>query len=204
MPSQVIHERFDRVTLHPFLKWLNPPTTWEIDHAHSRLLLKPNAATDFWQQTHYGFRADNGHFLYAEISGDAVVTTSVHNHPVHQYDQAGLMVRFSADCWLKASNEFDPPGASQLGTVVTNFGFSDWSLQNFPYGETPSYSLRVRREGKDFLVEHAPTETGPWTLMRIAHLHSASEPVAQIGLYACSPKEGGCLVEARLLRIEVP
>ena len=132
MPSQVIHEKFDRVTLHPFLKWLNPPTAWEIDHAHSRLLLRPDAATDFWQRTHYGFRADNGHFLYAEVSGDAIVTTTVHYDPAHQYDQAGLMVRFSADCWLKASNEFDPPGPSQLGTVVTNFGFSDWSLQNFP------------------------------------------------------------------------
>jgi regulation of enolase protein 1 (concanavalin A-like superfamily) len=113
------------------------------------------------------------------------------------------MVRFSSDCWLKASNEFEPEGPSHLGTVVTNFGFSDWSLQDFPYGETRSYSLRVRREGLDLLVEHAATETGPWNLMRIARLHSASEPVAQMGLYACSPKEGGCLVDAGFLRIEI-
>ena len=203
MPSQVINEVFNRETLHPRLKWLNPPSVWEIDHAHSRLLLKPDAATDFWQQTHYGFRVDNGHFLYAEVSGDAIVTAGIRCHPAHQYDQAGLMVRFSSDCWLKASNEFEPEGPSHLGTVVTNFGFSDWSLQDFPYGETRSYSLRVRREGLDLLVEHAATETGPWNLMRIARLHSASEPVAQMGLYACSPKEGGCLVDAGFLRIEI-
>ena len=202
MPSQVINEVFNSETLDPRLKWLNPPSVWEIDHAHSRLLLKPDAATDFWQRTHYGFRVDNGHFLYAEVSGDVIVTAGIRDHLAHQYDQAGLMVRFSADCWLKASDEFDPEGPSQLGTVVTNFGFSDWSLQNSPYGE--SFSLRVRREGLDFFVEHAATETGPWNLMRIAHLHSASEPVAQVGLYACSPKEVGCLVEAEFLRIELP
>jgi uncharacterized protein len=204
MPSQLICEKFDSVHLHPRLTWLNPPATWKIDHTRSRLLLEPDAGTDFWQRTHYGFRNDNGHFLYAEISGDATITTTVHVYPVHQYDQAGLMVRFSADCWLKTSTEFDPPGPSQLGTVVTNFGFSDWSLQNFPYGEATSYSLRIRREGMDFHVEHAPTENGPWALMRIAHLHTGTEPVAQMGLYACSPKEAGFQVDARLLRVDAP
>jgi regulation of enolase protein 1 (concanavalin A-like superfamily) len=68
---------------------------------------------------------------------------------------------------VPAASAFDPAGPSQVGTVATNFGFSDWSLQNFPYGETPSYSLRVRREGMNFLVKHASTETGPWTLMRL-------------------------------------
>ena len=202
MPSQLINEIFDRETLHPGLKWQNPPSVWEINHDSSRLVIKPDAPTDFWQKTHYGFRVDNGHFLFAEVSGDAIVTAEIRSHLVHQYDQAGLMVRFSANCWLKASNEFEPGGPSQLGTVVTNFGFSDWSLQNCPYGD--SFSLRVRREGADFLVEHASTENGPWNLMRVAHLHSASEPVAQMGLYACSPKEAGCLVDIGFLRIELP
>ncbi len=203
MPSQVINEIFNRENLDPRLKWQNPPSFWEIDHANSRLLLKPDAATDFWQQTHYGFRADNGHFLFAEVSGDAIATAGIRIAPAHQYDQAGLMVRFSADCWLKTSNEFEPEGPSHLGAVVTNFGFSDWSFQNFPYGESLSYCLRVRREGQDLLVEHAVAETGPWTSMRIAHMHSASEAVAQIGVYACSPQKAGCLVEIEFLRIEI-
>lgn len=204
MTSQVIDERFDRQALDPRLKWLNPPSDWEIDRAHSRLLLKPDAATDFWQQTHYGFRADNGHFLFAEVPGDAIITAGIHLHPAHQYDQAGLMVRFSADCWLKTCIEFEPAEPSHLGAVVTSFGFSDWSLQDFPYGESFSYTLRIRREGSDLLVEHAATETGPWNLMRIAHLHSGSESVAKMGVFTCSPQEGGCVVDVAFLRIESP
>jgi uncharacterized protein len=204
MASQAINETFNCETLDPRLKWLNPPAFWEIDRGHSRLLLKPDCSTDFWQQTHYGFRADNGHFLYAEVSGDAIATAGIHIHPAHQYDQAGLMVRFSADCWLKASNEFEPKGPSHLGAVVTNYGFSDWSLQNFPYGERLSFSLRVRRQGMDLLVEHAATKIGPWCPMRICHLHSSSEPLAEIGVYACSPQKAGCLVEVEFLRIETP
>jgi len=204
MPHPLLNETFDGAALHPLLKWMNPPSTWRIDGARSRLLLEPDAPTDFWQETHYGFRADNGHFLYAEVHGDTVATAAILCHPAHQYDQAGLMVRFSAECWLKASAEFEPEGPSHLGAVVTNSGFSDWSLQDFPYGDTLSYCLRLRREGRDFLVEHAAGEHGPWNLMRIARLLPGSEPCARIGLYACSPKESGCRVEARFLRIELP
>ena len=182
MPHRLLNETFDGEALHPLLKWMNPPSTWHIDGARSRLLLEPDAATDFWQETHYGFRLDTGHFLYAEVYGDAVVTASILCHPAHQYDQAGLMARFSSECWLKASAEFEPKGPSHLGAVVTNSGFSDWSLQDFPYGDTLSYYLRIRREGRDFLVEHAAGESGPWNLMRIARLLPGSEPCARIGL----------------------
>ena len=54
------------------------------------------AGTDFWQGTHYGFRVDNGHALLAEIGGDFALETRVRTQPVHQYDQAGLMVRLIA------------------------------------------------------------------------------------------------------------
>jgi len=43
------------------------------------------------------------------------------------------MVQCSPSCWLKASAEAGAPGAaSQLGVVVTNGGFSDWSTMDFP------------------------------------------------------------------------
>jgi regulation of enolase protein 1 (concanavalin A-like superfamily) len=45
----------------------------------------------------------------------------------------GLMVQVSPSCWLKTSVEAGAPGEpSQLGVVVTNGGFSDWSTQDFP------------------------------------------------------------------------
>ncbi len=204
MPHRLLNESFDGDALHPLLQWMNPPAVWRIDPARSRLLVSPDAGTDFWQETHYGFRLDNGHFLSAEVPGDAVATAAILCHPAHQYDQAGLMVRFSEQCWLKASAEYEPDGPSHLGVVVTNSGFSDWSLQDFPYGGALSYCLRIRREGHDFLVEHAAGENGPWNLMRIARLLPNPDHRARIGLYACSPKGSGCRVEARFLRIEFP
>ncbi len=209
MPQTLLDETFSREALDPLLKWMNAPSVWRVEPNRLRLLIEPDALTDFWQKTHYGFRVDNGHVLYAEISGDIVVTTGIHCQLAHQYDQAGLMARFSADCWLKASTEFLSDGPSQLGTVVTNNGYSDWSMQSFPYPSLKAdaglyYCLRLRREGPDFIVEHAPSASGPWTMMRIAHLASSPDQPCQIGLYTCSPKEAGCRVWVEFLRMERP
>jgi hypothetical protein len=62
MEHRLICETFDRQTLHPCLKWFNPPPSWRVDAVRSRMLAEPGAETDFWQRTHYGFRADSGHF----------------------------------------------------------------------------------------------------------------------------------------------
>jgi regulation of enolase protein 1 (concanavalin A-like superfamily) len=80
---------------------------------------------DFWQRTHYGFEADNGQILFAPVAGDFVLATQVRFHPVHQYDQAGLMVRVSPSGWLKTSAEYEPIGPSRLAAVVTNDTSSD-------------------------------------------------------------------------------
>ena len=207
MSHTLLNETFAGDRLHPLLHWMNPPSVWRIEASRSHLLIEPDGKTDFWQETHYGFRADNGHFLYAEVDSDCIATASFRCEPGHQYDQAGLMVRFSADCWLKTSVEFEPDAPSNLGSVVTNSGFSDWSFQEFPYRDNQldnvlSYCLRLRREGPDFLVEHAPVESGPWSLMRIARLVSDPAQPCKIGIYACSPQESGYRVEVKSFRIE--
>ena len=92
----ILDERFIQPAFDPRLRWLNPPPTWAVDSSLPALVVQPAAPTDFWQETHYGFRADNGHFLFAEVVGDFTITTKVRFHPVHQYDQAGLMVRVGA------------------------------------------------------------------------------------------------------------
>jgi regulation of enolase protein 1 (concanavalin A-like superfamily) len=202
MESFLIHETFKGGNLHRSLEWLNPPASWRVDTARSRLLVEPSAATDFWQRTHYGFRADSGHFLHAEVVGDGELAVTVLAMPAHQFDQAGLMVRLSADCWLKTSVEYEPDGPSQLGVVVTNNGFSDWSLQDFTGAGTLSYSLRVRWEGDDFFVEHRTDENGPWHLLRVAHLFRKAGLPWRCGIYACSPQGSGFQAEFSDLRIE--
>ncbi len=200
IPKIILRERFQQPALDPRLRWLNPPPTWTVDAALPALIVQPAAATDFWQQTHYGFRADNGHFLFAEFTGDFTISTKVRFHPVHQYDQAGLMVRAGPSCWIKTSVEYEPAGPARLGVVVTNHGFSDWSVQDFPR-ETRAVCLRIRKEASDFIVEFAANEHAHWHLMRIAHLDLETNPPLAAGLYACSPKGDGFRAEFEFLEI---
>jgi regulation of enolase protein 1 (concanavalin A-like superfamily) len=181
------------------LRWQNEPAGWSFEGEEQRLRLEPKAGTDFWQKTHYGFEADTGHFLCADVTGDLVMTTRVRMQPCHQYDQAGLMVRLSAACWIKTSVEHEPGRSGRLGAVVTNHGYSDWSTQSFAGEE---FWLRVRREGRDYIVDSS-SNGSDWEQIRMAHLHEDDglRPVA-CGLYACSPKGAGFAAQFSYLSIE--
>lgn len=184
----MIHELIQPPTISSSLQWYNPPQHYQADG--NALVIKPDAHTDFWQKTHYGFTPDNGHFLYTELENDFVMTATVIFYPKHQYDQAGLMVRFSAFCWLKTSVEYEPEGASKLGAVVTNHGYSDWSTQEFlPFRN--QISLRIRRENSDYIVEYLK-EHNQWVQLRMAHLwEDDGKKRVKAGVYACSPLEAG-------------
>ncbi|GAB4374870.1 MAG: DUF1349 domain-containing protein [Elainellaceae cyanobacterium] len=198
-------ETFDHPELDPRLQWYCPPQRWSI--ANGCLVIEPDAQTDYWQKTHYGFAVDNGHFLYLPVDGDFVLSTQVRFYPVHQYDQAGLMVRFSADRWLKTSVEFEPDEPDRLGAVVTRHGYSDWSTQNYPY-DSKQLALRIRREADDYIVEYAKaiasdTESEKhWTQIRMAHLENPEQLPIQCGVYACSPKGSGFRAEFDYLKVE--
>lgn len=181
------------------LKWFCPPERYSL--GAEGLTLWPEAQTDFWQRTHYGFQNDNGHFLYAEMDGDFVLTTKVRLHPINQYDQAGLMVRFSPDFWLKTSIEFEPHEPNRLGAVVTRQGFSDWSTQDVPKS-LQELQLRLRREGDDYLVEYWLDDQERWSQIRMAHLENPAKTAAQCGLYACSPIAAGFQAQFEYLKIE--
>jgi len=201
MAQNILNERFKGQGPDDRLQWLNPPLAWSLEP--EGLVVQPARETDFWQQTHYGFRADNGHFLYLEVAGDFSVTTQVRFHPAHLYDQAGLMVRVGPSCWIKTSVEYESKGPCKLGAVVTNHGCSDWSLQDFPRGQN-RVRLRIRREGQDFLVEWGLGAGRTWELLRVAHLHQGAGRPMQCGLYACSPKGSGFRAELGFLQIDHP
>lgn len=178
------------------LLWHCPPPKWGV--SGGVLCVETAAETDFWQRTHYGFRADNGHFLHVEQAGNFVLETRVRPRPVHQYDQAGLMVRLSPDCWMKTSIEFEPDAADRLGAVVTNGGYSDWSTQDVR--DVGEVRFRVTREGADYLME-ADTGDG-WTQLRVARLHEDDgQRAVACGVYACSPKGAGFVAEFLVLRL---
>ncbi|HUZ45165.1 MAG TPA: DUF1349 domain-containing protein [Terriglobia bacterium] len=200
-PAVFLDERFDAQRLDSRLQWFNPPEEWRLDGRRRGLVVRPRAGTDFWQRTHYGFRADSGHFLGAEVAGEFDVTTEVRFHFEHQYDQAGLLIRATPDCWIKASVEYELDGLPKLGAVVTNFGYSDWSFEDFSGVET-GLRLRIQRRRGDVTVEYARSGTFDWKLIRVAHLHCEELCPLRCGLYACSPKGAGFQAEFSFLRIE--
>jgi len=193
----ILDERFARETLDSRLRWMNPPEGWSL--SGGVLSIEPRAGTDFWRRPLTGIEADNGHILGMDVEGDFVVTTEVRYHFVHQYDQAGLMVRAAPDCWVKTSVEHQPGGPGTLGAVVTNLGHSDWSLQD--YRGAGALRLRIEYRGGDVTVEFAGGADG-WHTMREAHLHRQGAGPLLCGLYACSPKGEGFRAEFTGLRIE--
>jgi regulation of enolase protein 1 (concanavalin A-like superfamily) len=176
-----------KLTELPGFEWHCAPQIWGFDD--EGLFVQPAAGTDFWQRTHYGFSADNGHFLFTRLAGDFIVSATVRSQPRHQYDQAGLMVRQDAECWIKTSAEYEPDTANRLGVVVTHHGFSDWSTQNLAK-HVNEISFRVARTGSEFIVS-ARLAGSEWTQLRMVRL--ACNPLAPlaVGPYACSPKDAG-------------
>jgi regulation of enolase protein 1 (concanavalin A-like superfamily) len=162
-------------------------------------VVEPEADTDFWQKTYYGFQADSGSFLYLGLKEDFCMTTSVHLQPRHQYDQAGLMVRISADCWMKTSVEHETETPSVVGAVVTNNGYSDWSTQEF---EGDEIDFRITRKGGDYLI-HWREPGCSWKQLRLCHLHDdEGHTSVSAGLYACCPKQAGLIARFAYLHIE--
>jgi len=190
-------ETFDKDQLSKSLCWFNEPSVWRIDTQQQQLILTTDRKTDFWQRTHYGFRNDNGHFLYAESVGDFVLEAEVSYAFQHQYDHAGLMVRISPESWIKTSVEYETGEPCKLGAVVTHHGFSDWSTQEFS-GKITSLAFRIRREKDTYIVYWREGGSEAWIQLRMTHLEGET---VQCGLYACSPKENGFTASFHYLTI---
>jgi regulation of enolase protein 1 (concanavalin A-like superfamily) len=197
--SIILIEEFNNAEIDKNLGWLSPPKEWKLNYKGSNLIIKTDKQTDFWQKTHYGFQADNGHFLYYEVNGDFRLTTKVKSKPENRYDQAGLMVRFSSDAWLKTSVEYIPDGNSKLGVVVTNQGYSDWSSQEFSEDQT-SLFYRITRRKNNYYVDYS-LEGISWSQIRMTHLVAETDNI-KVGIYACSPQGEGYEAEFDFIKIE--
>jgi len=167
--------------------WLNEPPHWSADERG--LTLRTGPETDFWQETHYGFRRDDGHFLHKAVAGDLDAEVALHLDPNAKYDQAGLMVRLDSGNWLKTSLEFERDGPANLGAVVTNGGLSDWSMQPV-VTFSGRLAFRVERRGADYTVL-AALDGAPLTRIRLARLHADGGGPILVGPYACSPTGAG-------------
>ena len=174
-------EHFLQPSLPSDFHWFNEPKRYGVENG---LEIFTDEKTDFWQTTHYGFQRDDGHCLLFQHTGDFSLLTHVEFQPNQQYDQCGLMVRLDRQNWIKVSTEYENAQVSRLGSVVTNFGYSDWATQDIQSTYRAMW-YRISKRGSDFLLEHS-YDGQVWAQMRVAHLHKSTE-VYEIGVYACSP-----------------
>jgi regulation of enolase protein 1 (concanavalin A-like superfamily) len=191
-----IEEDFTSEVFLERLVWQNYPSHWEI--GKSGLQLFTSGQTDFWQKTHYGFQVDNGHILSASVTGDFEMETQVYSSFVHQYDQAGLMIRSDQHHWIKTAIEAEPENFNHLGAVVTSGGYSDWSTQNLEK-DISEIQLKMTRQGNDFLVFWKLPEEASWNQLRMCHLDCPQ--TIQAGIYACSPREAGFQANFKFLKL---
>lgn len=134
------------------------PERRRVDEAAPLLLVSPAAA------------AASGGGSNGDGNGDFDAEASVACFHRRDYDQAGICVRVSGSCWLKANVERMPDGRLVLACCVTNYGFTD--LSSCPLdercggggpaeaggipGASAAIRLRVRRRRGDYSVEWAP------------------------------------------------
>lgn len=167
------------------MEWLNEPAVWQADDG--QITLTTEGKTDYWQKTFYGFEHDNGHFYYQTVAGDFTAEVEARAGYRSLYDQAGMMIRFSTDTWLKVGVEF-VHGRCMLGCVLTR-GTSDWAIG--PRIEpTQPVRIRLHRKADAVCVQWAPEDRAvPFETLRLGSLGETGE--AMVGPMACSPTEGG-------------
>lgn len=179
------------------LKWLNPPAKSEV--RGTDLFVRTDLKTDFWRETFYGFRRDNGHFAYESVEGDFTVEVTIDGRYEALYDQAGLMVRLSETQWVKAGIEYTD-GKLCFSVVVTN-DTSDWSVLTIPNAGS-ELRLRLTRHGEAIRVQFFDAASNVWQMARLGYLPPSAS--IDVGVMCCSPEREGFEVTFRDFAISAP
>ncbi len=168
-------------------RWLNQPQKFEL--GIDSLVIETSPNTDLWQRTFYGFQNDNAPAFLTETDGDFTFRVKTEfSDACHLYDQCGILMYSDSENWVKVSVEYENDKIARLGSVVTNFGFSDWATCDISSGISEMW-YRISRHGQDFYIESS-TNGNDFQQMRMLHMHIPFQKI-RVGVYACSPLESG-------------
>jgi uncharacterized protein len=175
--------------------WRNEPPFHE--WRGEALVVRTGRETDYWNNTFYGFRHLNGHFLAMPVNGDFSLEVTFSASYERLYDQAGAMVFVDENNWLKCGTEFTD-GALHFSVVVTRDDQSDWSVMTLPGGATNApVTLRLTRHAEALRVQIL--DGGTWRLVRLCYLRMPE--AVEVGPMTCSPTGEG--LETTFSRIEI-
>ena len=135
----------------PF-RWTRHPKAYIVQNGRIEVTTRPH--TDLWQRTYYHFRNDNAPVFQMETEEkffSFVVRTDFHGSHT-RFDQCGVVMYLDSENWLKASVEYENDDFQNLGSVVTNHGYSDWATTAIPAHQKVMWYRLSRRED-DYCVE---------------------------------------------------
>jgi regulation of enolase protein 1 (concanavalin A-like superfamily) len=176
--------------------WLNEPEVWRAEEG--ALHVTTDAGTDFWRETHYGFKRDSGHFLGVETEGDFTAQLRIEASYEALYDQAGIMVRLDEQRWLKAGIELSD-GRAMLSSVLTE-GRSDWATAPFEH-DARDFWMRVTVMQGVMRVQ-VSADGSSWPLVRLAPFPKAIS--YRVGPMCCTPERAGLRVRFSSFRLTPP
>lgn len=165
--------------------WYNEPPFHEREG--EALVVRTAGETDYWNNTFYGFRHTNGHFLATPVRGDFSFEVTFAAEYRRLYDQAGAMLRVDDNNWLKTGTEFTD-GALHFSVVVTREDQSDWSVMVLGGEPTAPVTLRLTRHAEALRIQIREAD-GNWRLVRLAYLRMPD--TVEVGPMACSPTGEG-------------
>ena len=167
-------------------KWTREPKKFWIQDDKIEITTEPH--TDLWQRTYYHFRNDNAPVLQMETEEKyfsfVVKTDFTESH--HRFDQCGIVMYLDSDNWLKGSVEYENDEYQNLGSVVTNHGYSDWATTQIDTSVKCMWYRFSRRED-DYCIE-CSRDGISYRQMRVCHMHEGAGKI-RFGVYACSPEE---------------
>lgn len=166
--------------------WTREPESCTINGDIIEVVTKPH--TDLWQRTYYHFRNDNAPVFQMETDEQyfSFVVKTEFEESHHRYDQCGIVMYLDSENWLKGTVEYENEKYQNLGSVVTNQGYSDWATTAID-PSIKSMWYRFSRREDDYSIEWS--EDGiTFTQMRVCHMHRGKGRI-RFGIYACSPEK---------------
>ena len=170
-------------------QWIRRPENCRIEEDRAEIVTAPH--TDLWQRTYYHFRNDNAPVLQMETEEPffSFVVKTDFSESRHRFDQCGIVMYLDSENWLKASVEYENDAFQHLGSVVTNYGYSDWATTEIPADRKTMWYRFSRRED-DYRIE-CSQDGVVFSQMRICHMHKGKGKI-RFGIYACSPEDSSC------------
>lgn len=179
------------------MSWFREPKEFQIDN--DRIIVTSDPFTDLWQKTYYHFVNDNAPLLLTS-SNESYFSFQVKTQfkGKRRFDQCGVILWMDSENWAKASAEYQNESCLQLGSVVTQSGYSDWASTDIS-SEIQEIWYRLSRRESDWRYE-VSFDGNRWQQIRVFHMHKTPKQVL-FGIYIVSPEDSS--FQARFSHLEL-